>query len=112
MRYAMLSAAPARRAAKTLKDHLRIRDVPCTLSACREAVARMHGYNGWRDLLANVGKLPPSPDDADLPADQLVERRKHQAEALAECFPRVADHAWHLVEMVAPTRATAPTGTS
>jgi hypothetical protein len=110
MRYYLRSSGPAKRAAKSLKRELDLREVPCTLSQCRETVARMHGYSGWRDLLAHVGQNLPSAEDGRSVPEIVEHRWRHQTTILAEDFPEAAKYAWALVELIGPTRSNVDAG--
>lgn len=105
MRHQLRSTAPAERTAKLLKRKLEIHRVQATLAQCRRTAARMLGYSDWPDLVANVGRDLPSPDDDECPADVVEKRRQQQMTVLGEDFPSVAKQAWMIVTHVGPTRA-------
>jgi hypothetical protein len=108
MRHQTQTTALAERVATSLRDILKLRNVQATLSACRNAVARMHGFSDWRELKLNAGAGTPSLDDGDVPHETVLARRLHHVAVLRDAFPAVAKDAADIVEEIGPTRQARP----
>ncbi len=67
-----------KRIAKRLQDEFQARGFDYQLCSCQELLARMTGYQGWRELRVFSEQLPvPSPRD-DVVEQEIVERRHKQ----------------------------------
>jgi tetratricopeptide (TPR) repeat protein len=81
--FRMNSLVRAEAASKDLKKILADVQRPMVLGKCREAVARMYGYAGWRALTGAPGGAP-SPDDAEAGDDVRSARHDHQIRILMD----------------------------
>lgn len=103
MRFHLSSVARAKRASKSLQKQLSANGVETSLPACQNVVAEMYGYAHWRELEANVGTQPPSPDDENVDVAEVEARWRRQTMLIERHFPTLKSKASDIIRAVGAT---------